>query len=121
VDSVRSHPAIATRKEAVMPKLRPTLALLAAIGALAATPGVAAAQQDLRSPDARDAALTQDLRSPDARDAAAGRLPGGSDVRRRTGAEPRRRAPRGFRLAGRRRRRRHRASASCSSRRAPRC
>jgi hypothetical protein len=63
-----------------MPKLRPTLALLAAIGALAATPGVAPAQQDLRSPDARDAALTQDLRSPDARDAAAGRLPGGSDV-----------------------------------------
>jgi hypothetical protein len=63
-----------------MPKLRSTLALIVAIAALAAIPAVAAAQQDLRSPDARDAALTQDLRSPDARDAAAGRLPGGSDV-----------------------------------------
>ena len=79
-----------------MPKLRPTLALLAAIGALAATPGVAAAQQDLRSPDARDAALTQDLRSPDARDAAAGRLPGGSDVVVVPAPSPVAAAPRGF-------------------------
>jgi hypothetical protein len=90
---VRSHPAIATRKEAVMPRLRPTLALIAALCALAATPAVAPAQQDLRSPDSREAALAQDRdglfnsipegqdeRSPDARDAAAGRLPGGPGV-----------------------------------------
>jgi hypothetical protein len=63
-----------------MPKLRTTLALIVAIGALAAIPAIATAQQDLRSPDAQDAALTQDLRSPDARDAAAGRLPGGTNV-----------------------------------------
>ena len=63
-----------------MPKLRPVLALIAAIAALAAVPAIAVAQQDLRSPDTRDAALTQDLRSPDTRDAAAGRYPGGSGV-----------------------------------------
>jgi hypothetical protein len=52
-----------------------SIAIALAVGA--ATAPAAAAQQDLRSPDARDAALrherTQDLRSPDARDAAAGR------------------------------------------------
>jgi hypothetical protein len=41
---------------------------LALAGALAAPVGAGA--QDLRSPDARDAATPQDLRSPDARDAA---------------------------------------------------
>lgn len=55
-------------------------ALALALCALAAP--TAGAQQDLRSPDARDAALaaeaqrgqpSQDLRSPDARDAADGR------------------------------------------------
>ena len=49
-----------------------TAALALALAAFAAP--TAAAQQDLRSPDARDAARaavsTQDLRSPDARDAA---------------------------------------------------
>jgi hypothetical protein len=47
-------------------------AVLAAL--LIAVPAAAADTQDLRSPDARDAALVttrQDLRSPDARDAAA--------------------------------------------------
>jgi hypothetical protein len=52
-----------------------SLAIALAVGA--ATAPAAAAQQDLRSPDARDAALrperVQDLRSPDARDAADGR------------------------------------------------
>lgn len=52
-----------------------TAALGLAVAAIAAP--VAAAQQDLRSPDAVDAAQTalakQDARSPDARDAAAGR------------------------------------------------
>ena len=53
-------------------------AALMAVSALA-VPGGAAAQQDLRSPDTRDAAAAsqaasvQDLRSPDARDAADGR------------------------------------------------
>ena len=52
----------------------------AAVGlvlAALAAPTAVAQQQDLRSPDTRDAARTtqtrQDLRSPDARDAAAGR------------------------------------------------
>ena len=54
-----------------------TAALGLAVAAVAAP--VAAAQQDLRSPDAADTARiaalrqTQDLRSPDARDTAAGR------------------------------------------------
>jgi hypothetical protein len=52
-----------------------TATLALAICALAVP--TAAAQQDLRSPDARDAAMAaqapQDLRSPDARDAADGR------------------------------------------------
>ena len=70
-------PGLASRsptKEAVM-QSRTTKLLLTtlAVGALAAP--VAAASQDLRSPDARDAAtatpqLRGDLRSPDARDAA---------------------------------------------------
>jgi hypothetical protein len=64
-----------------MQTLRPTLALIAAITALAAVPALATAEQDLRSPDARDPVIAQqDLRSPDARDAAADRLPGGSGV-----------------------------------------
>jgi hypothetical protein len=54
---------------------RPTLRALVAAALLALTmSSPALAQQDLRSPDTRDAALaatrTQDLRSPDARDAA---------------------------------------------------
>lgn len=63
-----------------------TLARTVACGLVAsafAAPGAAAGQyQDLRSPDARDAARTaeardyQDLRLPDARDAAAGRYLG---------------------------------------------
>ena len=54
-------------------------ALALALGALSApvAAAVPAERQDLRSPDARDAALSaaarQDLRSPDARDAAEGR------------------------------------------------
>jgi hypothetical protein len=48
------------------------------IAALAAPAASAAARQDLRSPDARDAAraatVVQDLRSPDARDAARPRV-----------------------------------------------
>src|SRR3954471_2951770 len=54
-----------------------------AVAALVAGP--ASAQQDLRSPDTRDAAagrypavVHQDLRSPDARDAAEGRYPAAS-------------------------------------------
>ena len=51
-------------------------AALLAVSALA-VPATAAAQQDLRNPDTRDAAAQtsapQDLRSPDARDAAEGR------------------------------------------------
>ena len=54
---------------------RRAAALLAA--SALAVPGGAAASQDLRNPDTRDAAaaasVSQDLRSPDARDAAAGR------------------------------------------------
>jgi hypothetical protein len=51
------------------------LALIALLGALLVAPaGAATRPADLRTPDARDAALTaaagQDLRSPDARDAA---------------------------------------------------
>ena len=57
--------------------LKRTTALSLAVAALAA-PAAAAQQQDLRSPDARDAAaptaqVRQDLRSPDSTDAAAGR------------------------------------------------
>ena len=54
------------------PILRPAIACVLLALAMTST---AAAQQDLRSPDARDAAAAarQDLRSPDARDAAAGR------------------------------------------------
>jgi hypothetical protein len=56
-------------------RLARSAALALAIAALAAPAAVA--QQDLRSPDARDAARSaiakQDLRSPDARDAAEGR------------------------------------------------
>jgi hypothetical protein len=54
-----------------------SLALAATLAALA--PSTAGAQQDLRSPDAREAAATaaqgprQELRSPDARDASEGR------------------------------------------------
>jgi hypothetical protein len=61
---------------------------MAALCALAAAPAFAAAQQDLRSPDAREAALTQDLRSPDARDAGAGRLPGSVVVISAPGRQP---------------------------------
>jgi hypothetical protein len=48
------------------------LAAVTAATALVAPAGTAAAAQDLRSPDARDAAavVRQDLRSPDARDSA---------------------------------------------------
>ena len=53
------------------------LALVATVCALLVVPAMAAAAQDLRSPDAVDAGLTEitgtDLRSPDAVDAAAGR------------------------------------------------
>jgi len=92
-----------------MPTLRPTLALIAALCALAATPAIAPAQQDLRSPDTREAALAQDrdglfnsipqgqdLRSPDARDAAASRLPGGSGVVVAPAPSPVSAAPREF-------------------------
>jgi hypothetical protein len=52
-------------------------ALALAAGALMASTAAAQSSQDLRSPDARDAAARvqsgQDLRSPDARDAAQGR------------------------------------------------
>jgi hypothetical protein len=62
----------------------------AALLAVCAVPATAAAQQDLRSPDARDAAReagvvqpSQDLRSPDARDAAreAATVEPGQDLR----------------------------------------
>ena len=53
---------------------RTILSTLAAIALLGATSATALAQQDLRMPDTRDAAIAatqkQDLRSPDARDAA---------------------------------------------------
>ena len=59
---------------------RSRLALIATVCALMAVPAAAQAQQqDLRSPDTRDAAqaalAVQDLRSPDTRDAADGRTP----------------------------------------------
>jgi hypothetical protein len=58
-------------------RLTRSAAIGLALAALAA-PTATAQQQDLRSPDARDAALAaqtppRDLRSPDTRDAAAGR------------------------------------------------
>jgi hypothetical protein len=60
------------------PRITAPLATALAIGA-ALAPAAAAQQQDLRSPDARDAARqaspVQDLRSPDTRDRAAGRGP----------------------------------------------
>jgi hypothetical protein len=70
---------------------RRAVALALSTGVLAAVvpTAVAAASDDLRSPDARDAAVAAqqqalsdgDLRSPDARDAAlAGQQPSGSDV-----------------------------------------
>jgi hypothetical protein len=53
---------------------RNQLIVTAALVAVCAAPGTAAAQQDLRMPDTRDAAAAaeeyQDLRSPDAKDAA---------------------------------------------------
>ena len=55
---------------------RNQLIVTAALVAVCAVPGTAAAQQDLRMPDTRDAAAAsaaddyQDLRSPDAKDAA---------------------------------------------------
>jgi hypothetical protein len=49
---------------------RRTAIICAALALALTAPGAAAAAQDLRSPDARDAAQLQDLRSPDARDAA---------------------------------------------------
>jgi hypothetical protein len=56
-------------------RLTRSAALALAVAAVAAPAAIA--QQDLRSPDARDAAFSamakQDLRSPDARDAADGR------------------------------------------------
>jgi hypothetical protein len=55
---------------------RPIITTLAAIALLGATSTAAVAQQDLRMPDTRDAAVAatqkQDLRSPDAQDAARG-------------------------------------------------
>ena len=59
---------------------RSCLALIATVCALIVVPAAAQAQQqDLRSPDTRDAAeaalAVQDLRSPDTRDAADGRTP----------------------------------------------
>ena len=68
---------------------RTQLITTAALVAACAVPATAAAQdQDLRSPDARDAAAAaklqgyQDLRSPDARDAGrAGENPGYTDLR----------------------------------------
>jgi hypothetical protein len=57
-----------------MPRLTRTVTAALAIAALAAPTALARPAQDLRSPDARDAAAQsrtlQDLRSPDARDAA---------------------------------------------------
>lgn len=54
--------------------LRSRSTTIIALAVALAAPGAAAAQQDLRSPDARDAGgaavVVQDLRSPDARDAA---------------------------------------------------
>jgi len=61
-----------------------SIAILAVASAIAAPGASARPTQDLRSPDARDAATapvaTTDLRSPDARDAAAGRTTAGSPV-----------------------------------------
>jgi hypothetical protein len=55
-------------------RLTRSAALGLALAALAAPTAAAQQQQDLRSPDTRDAAqIPQDLRSPDTRDAAAGR------------------------------------------------
>jgi hypothetical protein len=55
-------------------RITTTAGTLLATTALFTTPALAAGHQDLRSPDARDAAARavtrQDLRSPDARDAA---------------------------------------------------
>lgn len=60
------------------------IAILAVASVVAAPAAWGTRAQDLRSPDARDAAsapeVSQDLRSPDARDAAAGRTTAGSPV-----------------------------------------
>jgi hypothetical protein len=67
----RSQPAIATAEEATMSYRSRTAAGLAALALTGAVPALAAGQ-DLRSPDARDAAAATptpvDLSSPDARD-----------------------------------------------------
>src|SRR5688572_17148524 len=59
--------------------------------AVLAAPAAAARPQDLRSPDARDAAtrtIVQDLRSPDARDAAASPRPSAVPVSASAPARP---------------------------------
>jgi hypothetical protein len=81
-----------------MPTSRSTsLAAALAAGSLL-VPAAATAQQDLRSPDARDAAasvrVAQDLRSPDARDAARPSAPATLQVT--AAPEPLRSAPTGF-------------------------
>ncbi|MGH3340072.1 MAG: hypothetical protein ACRDPL_14775, partial [Propionibacteriaceae bacterium] len=65
-----------TRKFRLMPRRAVALAISAAVLAVAAPTAGAVTWEDLRSPDARDAAVasqqaqpSRDLRSPDARDA----------------------------------------------------
>jgi hypothetical protein len=70
------------------------LIVTAALVAVCAVPGTAAAQQDLRMPDTRDAAAAaaaeeyQDLRSPDAKDAARVVPPASLGDQARTQSQP---------------------------------